>query len=252
MTYLLLVALTVAAPSLDGPLTLDEALAIARAENPKRQAAGAEAEAMAERPSQAGALPDPTVSLKAANLPVDSWSTADEPMTQMQVGLKQTIPFPGKRGLLETAATHQSERARWRQIDVEARVDRAVREGWWNLFFLDRALETVRKNRALMRQLVRMAESRYALGEGLQQDALLAQLEMTRLIDREDELVSFRRSLEGELNGVMGRPATTPITLGRQADERLPRLLDDDRLIELAMKNAPLLFAKTADERGGC
>ncbi|MDQ6982930.1 MAG: TolC family protein, partial [Mariprofundus sp.] len=97
--------LSIAAQSL---LTLEQAETLAVQHNPALAAAGKQAEAMAAIPSQVGSLPDPKVSFKAINLPVDTFSTTQENMTQMQLGFSQAFPFPGKLGLRSEAAEHMA------------------------------------------------------------------------------------------------------------------------------------------------
>ncbi len=59
-----------------------------------------------------------------------------------------------------------------------------VRTAWWQLISLDRSPEIVNQNQALMRDFVEIAQMKYEVGNGLQQDVLLAQLEFSRLLDR--------------------------------------------------------------------
>ncbi|RMH60075.1 MAG: TolC family protein, partial [Zetaproteobacteria bacterium] len=89
-------------------LSLERAEAMALADNPALAAAGQQAAALAAVPSQVGSLPDPVLSLKAMNLPADSFSTTQENMTQLQLGVMQAIPFPGKLGLKQQVAEHMA------------------------------------------------------------------------------------------------------------------------------------------------
>ncbi len=84
-------------------LTLDRAVEIALQNNPGLAGLRARADAMRTMPSQAGALPDPILSLNAMNLPTDTFDLDQEPMTQIQLALSQSFPFPGKRKLREEA-----------------------------------------------------------------------------------------------------------------------------------------------------
>ena len=63
-------------------LTLAAAVADTLKANPNLAQIKARADAMATIPSQAGALPDPVVSFNALNLPVDSFDTRQEAMSQ--------------------------------------------------------------------------------------------------------------------------------------------------------------------------
>ena len=85
-------------------LALQDAIAMALQNNPGLAAMQARAGAMAAIPSQAGALPDPMLSLNAMNFPTDTFDRDQEPMTQLQIGIEQALPFPGKLDLKERAA----------------------------------------------------------------------------------------------------------------------------------------------------
>ena len=78
-------------------LNLDTAVVKAVTDNPGLAEMQARAAALAEIPSQVGTLPDPILQLNAANLPVDTFNTGQEPMTQLQVGFSQPFPFPRPR-----------------------------------------------------------------------------------------------------------------------------------------------------------
>jgi hypothetical protein len=56
----------------------------------------------------AGALDNPQAGFALLNLPTDTWSFAQEPMTQKAFSLSQKIPFPGKRRLRSEVAEEQA------------------------------------------------------------------------------------------------------------------------------------------------
>ena len=182
-----------------GVLELDAAIAEALRANPGLAQSQARAQAMAEIPSQAGALPDPRLTLGALNVPVDTYKFDQEPMTQKQVGISQEFPFFGKRGLREKTAAQEAGVAAQDVREARLRLIRDVRSVWWKVFYLDRALETVRRNRELLRQFVSIAETKYKVGRGLQQDVLLAQLELSKLMETEIRLRGARRVPVGEI-----------------------------------------------------
>jgi len=195
------------------PLTLAAAEAQARANNPALAGVVAGAEALAAVPPQVGSLPDPMLSLGALNLPVDSFSTSQEAMTQMQVGISQALPFPGKLGLKRQAAEKLAEAAAENGLEFRLVLLRNVRMAWWNLAWLDKTLAIIERNRALLRNLVQIAETRYKTGKGLQQDVLLAQLELSKLMERQMELQASREKQAATLNALLGRPAATAVVL---------------------------------------
>ncbi len=228
----------------DTPLSLSAALSMAVQDNPGLAEMKARSEAMAQIPSQVGSLPDPVISFNALNLPVDTFDTAQENMTQMQGGISQAIPFPGKLALREQAASFEAEAAAFDVIEVRWRLLRDVKKLWWALVYLDKALNIIRLNQDLLRQFVEIAQTKYEVGEGLQQDVLLAQLELSKLFDNELMLIGARENTQAQLNALLNQAANTPIRIASEVNEKLPSLLTETQLYQQAESYRALLAAR--------
>ena len=238
-----------------GPLSVEAAVELALTHNSGLAAVGAQSEALSHIPSQAGALPDPVVSLNALNFPVDTFDFDQEPMTQMQLAVSQSIPFPGKRKLKRAAAESEAHAGEAQVAERRDALTGAVRAAWWKLLYFDQALEIVEQNKKLMRDFVDIAETKYAVGTGLQQDVLLAQLELSRLLDREARLKGRQRGAQAELNTLLDRRpdrevilATTPL------NTQLPQLPAEALLLDQAAQSRDLLdvhrnLVDAADDR---
>lgn len=226
-----------------GRLNLPTAIAIALQDNPSLAEMRARAEAMAAIPSQVGTLPDPVIGFNALNLPVDTFDPSQEAMTQMQIGISQEFPFPGKLGLRQSAAEYELAAARHDVGEVRLLLIRDVKQTWWNLFYLDQALETVKRNQGLMRQFVEIAQTKYRVGQGLQQDVLLAQVELSKLLDLEVRLTALRRTGEARLNALLNGPTDRKLLLPRTVATELQPLAPEERWQRQAEQNRPLLAA---------
>jgi len=226
------------------PLPLADAVAMALRDNPGLAAMRARAEAAAAVPVQAAVLPDPRLLLNAANLPLDSFSLTQEGMTQLQVGVVQALPFPGKLALRERAAEYESAAAHDEVGEMRLQLERDVRNVWWNLYYLDRALDILARNRQLLRQLVEVAQTKYRVGQGLQQDVLLAQLELSQLQDQEIALLGTRRGEEARLNALLKRPADQAVRLLADMPTVLVESADEEALQAQALQQRPLLAAQ--------
>ncbi|WP_240945984.1 TolC family protein [Pseudomaricurvus alkylphenolicus] len=225
------------------PVVLNEnsAVEVAVSDNPNLAEVQERYKALLEVPSQVGTLPDPMVSLNAMNFPTDTFDRDQEPMTQLQVGVSQVIPFPGKLGLKEEAAEYDAKAAGHSVDEVRLQLVKNVKSKWWQLYYLDRALDTVKNNQALLRQFITVAQTKYETGKGLQQDVLLAQLELSRLMDQEIQLRAIRRNQVIKLNILMDRPANDVIVLPDQVSKSMPALADESTLYLQAESSRPLL-----------
>ncbi len=222
-------------------LSIEDAVATAVTENPSLAEMQARYEALAEIPSQLGTLPDPILSLNALNLPTDSFSTGQEAMTQMQIGIGQVMPFPGKLALKEGASEYEALAAGNSVEEMRLLLIRNTKSSWWQLYYLDRALEVVDRNQDLLRQFIQVAKTKYEVGDGLQQDTLLAQLELSKLLDQKIRLRAIRRNQAIQLNVLMDTSPAELIVLPDRASTDMPDLIMEDLLYERAESIRPLL-----------
>jgi outer membrane protein TolC len=225
-------------------LSLQAAIDRAVQDNPSLAQIQARSEALAAIPSQVGTLPDPVISFNALNLPVNSFDLAQENMTQMQGGISQDIPFPGKLSLREQAASYQAEAATYDVAEAQLRLVRDVKKAWWAHFYLDRALEIIILNQNLLRQFVEIASTKYEVGEGLQQDVLLAQLELSKLLDTEIRLTGAINTTKAQLNALLDQPANHLFSLPEETKESLPVLQTQSRLFAQAEDYRAILASR--------
>ena len=224
-----------------GVLTEQNAIRLALENNPNLAQMQARYEAMKSIPSQVGALPDPMLTLGATNFPTDSFDRTQEGMTQLQIGFSQAFPFPGKLTLKEDAAEFEAKAAYYDVAEMRLLLTKNVSNKWWQIFYLDRAIETVDNNQALLKQFIEVAKTKYTTGKGLQQDVLLSQLELSKLIDQKIQIVAFKDSQMIQLNILMDIAPRAVIKLPQQLDLKQPQVLAEEQLYQLAMKSRPLL-----------
>lgn len=227
-----------------GELTLERAVDTALEANPTLAEIAARYEAAEAVPSQRGALPDPALSFQLMNFPTDTFRFNQEPMTQVSFGVSQGIPYPGKLRLRQEAAQFDADAVSEEVAETELRLVRDVKNQWWEVFYIDRALGTVVRNLDLMRNLVGIAESKYEQGGGLQSDVLLAQVELSKLLDQKIVLEGMRRSRVAALNALLNRPTNQPISLPRTTDETFATIAEEQSLLTMAEDSRPILSAQ--------
>jgi outer membrane protein TolC len=224
-----------------GVLDLPTAQAIALTENPGIAEMQARYEALQEVVPQQGSLPDPVVSFGAMNFPWDEFDRNQEPMTQLQVGVSQALPFPGKLNLREDIALLEATAASHSLAEMRLNLSKNVSMAWWELYFLDRSLDTVFKNITLLRQFVDIAATKYEVGKGLQQDVLLAQLELSKALDNEIRIKAMRDRTRIRLNLLMGRAPEILVALPGEMSEPAQPINDEVLLYQRAEQARPLL-----------
>ena len=217
---------------------LDALVAHAMTVHPAIHAAEDRTEAARAAISPAGALPDPMLGIGITNFPYGDPGFEDF-MTMKMIGIGQMLPYPGKLDLRRrvaaarlAAAEAELEGARWT-------VEHEVKAAYYELAYLDQALEVVRNNETLLANFIRTTEARYGVGTGGQQDILKARVEAGRLAEGAVALVEQRRAALARLNAALDRPSDTPVEQPR-VPTRIARAAVADVPSEIRFASAAL------------
>ena len=201
---------------------------------------------MRARVPQAKALPEPMLSYgymgNAVPLPPFDVQKGD-PSSGRALGLSQEIPFPGKLATKGKMANVAAEAEWWAYEQTRLNVVAEVKDAYFDLYYIVKASETVTKNKELLEKFAKIAEAGFAVGKGIQQDVLKAQVEVSRLIDQLTVLEQRRLTAEARLNSLLFREPETPV--GRPEEIR-PREFSYGlaELYELALTSYPTLKAQ--------
>jgi outer membrane protein TolC len=225
------------------------------AENREIQSLEAQVESLKKEIPFAGSLDDPMLGLAILNLPTDSFSFSQEPMTQKQISISQKIPWFGKLDL-------RSQRAALTAIRQQAMLDakrlqlaKQIAVGYYELGFIAKSIEINERLTEIVNQLLQVAETRYSTGRGLQQDVLQAQVELSKLLDEKIILEKRRRTATDRINELLNRdrfmivePPTELelMNLGLNAEDLTSRMLQENP--QLRVKQADIGIAETEVE----
>lgn len=224
----------------ENTLDLDSLIAEAHANNPSISALRSRVEAARERIPQAGALMDPMLRFELSNVPLSDLDFVSTPMTGKQLMLSQRFPWWGKLAARERMASHEAGAIEANHDERVLVVTHMVRQAYHTLAFVDRATQITQQNQQLLSDFVRIAQSKYAVGRGLQQDVLRAQVSLSEIGDRLIVLRQQRGRLEAQLNTVLNRPPRTPLR-GIAAVEFTPFDVRPDTLQQMALASRPAL-----------
>jgi len=214
---------------------------IALANNPEVTASGAHLRMLENKAKQAGSLEDPMLMLKIQNgVLSDPLNFRRDSMTQKVVGISQQLPWFGKRGLRSDVARRDAEASHWNREERILDIVRGVKETYYQIYFTDKSLEILAKNLRILNDFITIAENRYSVGQGVQQDIFKAQLEKSKLLDMRITLEQQRASLVIRMNSLLYRPMDTPV--GAIPDPRIaPFTPSSADLLDKAETNRPLL-----------
>jgi outer membrane protein TolC len=193
-----------------GTVTLDEIIALARNNNPALQAARRRYTAAQAIPSQARSLPDPMVMGGLRNVGFDRLTTVGkEVRSDAIVSIQQPIPFPTKLRWRGRVAEREADRVGAVANKINRRLVAQVTIAYHDLFFIDKAVAIIEKDKDLLERFEKTAEARYSVGKGIQQDVFRAQVAVSRLLDHLAVLKQRRTSVIARINTLLNRPPGT-------------------------------------------
>lgn len=201
---------------------LTSLVATAVANNPELKSSQARWQMFANKAKQASAFEDPMVMFKLQNMLVrEPLVFNKDPQSAKVIGISQQLPFWGKRAIKQDVANYEAESYRWSIEERKLELTRMVKETYYQLWAVGKSLEIVDKNLHILTDFVTITESKYSVGQGVQQDIYKAGLEKSKLLEMQITLRQQRKSLEANLNYLLYRPGDTPI--GTIDDFTLPQ-----------------------------
>lgn len=218
--------------------------------NPEIRQLSELAAASRETVRSAKALDDPEFQFTLKDIPTNTWSFSQDDMTQKMFMLSQKLPFPGKRQLRAQVAAAQAQADTFMVQDKAREVRAKVIQAYWALALARAGFEITARNKAAWEQVIKVAETRYATGQGLQAEVLQAQVELGNYLDRQFQWQQRQESLKAELNALRNQPPQTPLPTPVPLRSR-PFTLKVADLLEYVADHPRLLALKAAIDKQG-
>ncbi len=218
---------------------LSSLITTALTNNPELKSSQARWQMFAGKAKQASSLEDPMFMFKLQNmLAREPFVFNKDPQSARVIGISQQLPFWGKRAIKQEVADLEAESYKWAIEERKLELARMVKETYYQIWAVDKSIGIVNKNLQILADFVTIAESKYSVGQGVQQDIYKAGLEKSKMLDMQITLKQQRKSLEANLNYLLYRPGNTPV--GTVADFALPQLsLSAEQLNQTALETRP-------------
>ncbi len=222
-------------------LRLSAALEQALSANPMLQAVRYRADAALERVPQVGALPDPVLAFGLRNWVIDGFSPSAA-MSTNSIQLTQRFPWPGKLGYSQERAEHLADAELLDAEETEVALLARVKSVYYGLAYVDRSIGIMEETRELLRDFLQVAATMYAVGSGLQQDVLQAEVAVAQMTEDITVMQQRRIAMASRLNALLGRAATVPVA-ALELHSTGGELPPADSMMALAVQNRPALRA---------
>jgi len=167
-------------------------------------------------PSQVSTPPDPQITVQQFSVgsprPFAGFSNSD--FAYIGLGVSQDLPYPGKLRLRGEIAQRDAAAERERYEALRRSVIEELKTAYFKLAYEHQQLAILDRDSQFLDQIAKIAEARYRVGQGNQQDVLKAQLEKTKLWRDEamhhQEHGSLQAQLRQLLNRLPGQPDILP------------------------------------------
>ena len=161
------------------------------------------------------------------------------------IGISQEIPYPGKRKLRAEVAGHQAESLQAQATSIARDVMERIKSAYFRLAYVQQSIHVLEHHDQILAEMQQVAESRYRVGQGNQQEVLKTQLQHTKILQ---EITMSRRDegqLEAKLKQWLDRAQDSPDIVAEPLTQRvLP--YSSPQLLQLAQEQSPRIHGQRA------
>ena len=223
------------------PASLDMLVEEALQNNPEIKSAERRWLGSEQRPTQVSTLPDPMFSYSRF---IESVETRVGPQENVFT-LSQRIPFPGKLGLKGKMAKQNALAEEQRYQATIRDVVFKVKQAYYDLYWVDRSIGILNQYLALLQDFTRVAEQKYATGQGIQANVLKSQVEISSTMERGLGFDKIRQGVAARINALLGRAKNSELGTVSTIDTMRANL-DEAALVNLALSQREELRAVQA------
>jgi outer membrane protein TolC len=170
--------------------------------NPGIRAAYNEWQAALYKAEQVRSLPDPAASFSYFGENVE---TRVGPQ-QRKYGASLKIPFPGKLNLKGDAQASHAEMLKEKYEAAKRELIKKIKFTYYDIFWIDKAVQINEEEKLVLENLEKVARRKFESDLAPQHDAIKAQVELIRIIDKLLLLKRTRNSLAAKMNSLLNRP----------------------------------------------
>lgn len=156
-------------------------------------------------------LPDPMLTLGLVNMPTNSFSFTQEPMTGKTVGLTQAFPFPGGLGAKSDVIAMDTLIVKEEIADYKNEIRKNVSTLYYELQLVREEKVLAEESKKLLNQISEVVKSKYEVSEVSLQNIIQVEVQITRVQDKIESLVGKENGIVAELNAYLLRNENSQI-----------------------------------------
>ncbi len=220
--------------------TLDDLINTAIKVSPKIKMLKSKLEVASSKIEIGTNLPDPTLTLGLANLPTNSFSFTQEPMTGKIIGLSQAFPFPGKLSAAAEVKAIDTLIVLEEIKDLENEIRKSVSTLYYDLRLVREEIVLAKESEALLEQISEVVKSKYEVSKANLQNVIQVAVQITRVQDKIEVLKGKENAVLTELNAILLRDENSEIG-SNEISSLDQNFYSTPSLVKVATNNRPFL-----------
>ena len=184
---------------------IDEAIQV----SPKIKMLRSKMDVAGSKIEQGTNLPDPMLTLGLVNMPTNSFSFTQEPMTGKIIGLTQAFPFPGGLGTASDVKAMDTLIVAQEIEDFKNEIRKSISTLYFDLRFVREEIILSKESKSLLEQISEVVKSKYEVSEASLQNIIQVEVQITRVQERIETLNGRENAIIFELNALLLREETS-------------------------------------------
>lgn len=240
LLIILLITAIMNTPAQEKDVSLSELIAEAVSVSPKIKMLNAKLNVASSRIEQGTNLPDPMLTFGLMNMPTNSFSFTQEPMTGKVIGLSQAIPYPGGLSAAADVKSVDTLIVSEEIQNVKNEIKKNISNRYYDLQFVREEQKLNNERLNLLNQILEVVKSKYEVGDASMQNIIKVEVELTRVTDKIELLSGKENALVAEINAMLLRKENQPIYSKSSFNYELSPI-DFEPLLNSAINNQPNL-----------
>ncbi len=216
---------------------LDSLISYAISVSPKVQLLKSKRDVAGSKIEQGTNLPDPMLTLGLVNMPTNSFSFTQEPMTGKTIGLTQAFPFPGGLSAKSDVIAMDTLIVEQEIGDLENEIRKNVSSLYYDLQLVREEKVLAEESKDLLNQISEVVKSKYEVSEASLQNIIQVEVQITRVQDKIESLIGKENGIIAELNAYLLRDELSlietedisPITFSKYSSSSLIKAANEYR-----------------------
>lgn len=221
--------------------SLEDYIQIALENNPELKTYKLQVDALEKKIKQTSIPSDPMLMLGVVNLPTN-FSFKSDVMTMKEIGVSQMLMYPEKYSLMGKMSEKDYEIAKEIYQSKKLELTANVKMLYFEIYYMTKAIEITQRAIDLLKDFVKITSTRFATGQGIQQDVLKAQVELSKMTDELIRMEAERKDLIARFNALLFRKPTDSVYT--PAEVKFVEFSKSyDELEKLAFGNNPMIVS---------